>query len=127
MAAPNIVSVTDIRGKSNVANLTNVSSSIIVNPENSGKVFKINTIMVSNIDTANNGNVTIELFKFGAQNVHTGVGNTIYYIADQITVPAKSTLDILSKSLYLEEGDHIKGSADSNNRLHFISSFEEIS
>ena len=127
MAAPNIVNVTDIRGKSNVANLTTVSSSIIVNPVNSNKVFKINTIMVANIDGVNSGNVNIELFKFGAQNVATGVGNTTYFIADVITVPAKSTLDILSKSLYLEEGDQIKASADANNRLHFISSFEEIS
>jgi len=127
MAAPNIVSVTDIRGKSNVANLTNVSSSVIVNPVNSGKVFKINTIMVANIDGVNSGNVNVELFKFGAQNVATGVGNTTYFIADGITVPAKSSLDILSKSLYLEEGDQIKANADANNRLHFISSFEEIS
>ena len=32
----------------------------------------------------------------------------------------------LSKTLYLEEGDQIRVRADSNNRLHFISSFEEI-
>jgi hypothetical protein len=127
MAAPNIVNVSNILGKSNVANLTTVSSSIIVNPVNSNKVFKINTIMISNIDGTFAGNVNVELFKFGAQNVATGVGNTIYFIADVITVPAKSTLDILSKSLYLEEGDQIKASADANNRLHFISSFEEIS
>ena len=127
MAAPNIVSVTDIRGKSNVANVTTVSSSVIVNPVNSNKVFKVNTLIVSNVDGSNSGNVSVELFKFGAQNVATGVGNTIYFIADVITVPAKSTLDILSKSLYLEEGDQIKASADANNRLHFISSFEEIS
>jgi len=127
MAAPNIVSVTDIRGKSNVANVTTVSSSVIVNEVNSGKVFKINTLIVSNVDGTNAGNVSVELFKFGAQNVHTGVGNTTYAIANVVTVPAKSSLDILSKSLYLEEGDHIKVKGDANNRLHFISSFEEIS
>lgn len=127
MAAPNIVAVTTIRGKSNVANLTTVSSSIIVNPVNSNQVFKINTIIVSNVDGANNGTVTVELFKFGAQNTSTGLGNAVYSLANTVTVPAKSSLDILSKTLYLEEGDHIKAKADSNNRLHFISSFEEIS
>ena len=50
MAAPNIVAVTTIRGKSNVANLTTTSSSVVVNDVNSGKVFKINTIIVSNVD-----------------------------------------------------------------------------
>jgi hypothetical protein len=127
MAAPNIVSVTDIRGKSNVANITTVSSSVIVNPVNSNKVFKINTLIVSNVDGTNAGNVSVELFKFGAQNTSTGIGNSVYAIANVVTVPAKSSLDILSKSLYLEEGDNIRVKADANNRLHFISSFEEIS
>jgi hypothetical protein len=127
MAAPNIVSVTDIRGKSNVANITTVSSSVIVNAVNSGKVFKINTLIISNVDGNNSGNVSVELFKFGAQNTSTGSGNATYAIANTVTVPARSSLDILAKSLYLEEGDQIKVKGDANNRLHFISSFEEIS
>jgi hypothetical protein len=127
MAAPNIVSVSNILGKSNVANVTTVSSSVIVNAVNSGKVFKINTLIVSNVDGTNSGNVSVELFKFGAQNTSTGTGNTTFAIANVVTVPAKSSLDILSKSLYLEEGDQIKVKGDANNRLHFISSFEEIS
>ena len=127
MAAPNIVAVTTIRGKSNVANITTVSSSVVVNPVNSGQVFKLNTIIVSNVDGTNSGNVTVELFKFGAQNTSTGTGNAVYSLANVVTVPAKSSLDIMSKSLYLEEGDHRKAKADSNNRLHLITSFEEIS
>jgi len=97
MAAPNIVSVTTIRGKSNVANLTTTSSSVIVNPANSGQVFKINTIIISNVDGTNAGNVSVELFKFGSQNVSTGSGNTTYAIANVVTVPAKSSLDVMSK------------------------------
>ena len=127
MAAPNIVAVSTIRGKSNVANLTTTSSSVIVNDVNSGKVFKINTIMISNVDGTNSGNVSVELFKFGAQNTSTGSGNATYGIANNMTVPAKSSLDVMSKSLYLEEGDQLKAKADSNNRLHLITSFEEIS
>lgn len=127
MAAPNIVAVSTIRGKSNVANLTTTSSSVIVNDVNSGKVFKINTIMISNVDGTNAGNVSVELFKFGAQNVATGTGNAVYSLANSVTVPAKSSLDVMSKSIYLEEGDQLKAKADSNNRLHLITSFEEIS
>jgi hypothetical protein len=127
MAAPNIVSVTNILGKSNVANVTTISSTVISNAVNSGKVFKINTLIVSNVDGTNAGNVSVELFKFGAQNTSTGLGNATYAIANTVTVPAKSSLDILAKSLYLEEGDQIKVKGDANNRLHFISSFEEIS
>ena len=127
MAAPNIVAVSTIRGKSNVANLTTTSSSVIVNDVNSGKVFKINTIMISNVDGINASNVSVELFKFGSQNVSTGTGNATYAIANVMTVPAKSSLDVLSKSIYLEEGDQLKAKSDANNRLHLITSFEEIS
>lgn len=127
MAAPNIVAVTTIRGKSNVANLTTTSSSVVVNDVNSGKVFKINTIIVANVDGTNSGNVTVEMFKFGAQNVSTGSGNSVYSLANSVTVPAKASLDVMSKSLYLEEGDHLKAKADANSRLHLITSFEEIS
>ena len=127
MAAPNIVAVSTIRGKSNVANLTTTSSSVIVNDVNSGKVFKINTIMISNVDGSAAGNVTVEMFKFGAQNVSTGSGNAVYSLANSVTVPAKSSLDVMSKSIYLEEGDQLKAKADTNNRLHLITSFEEIS
>ena len=127
MAAPNIVAVSTIRGKSNVANLTTTSSSVIVNDVNSGKVFKINTIMISNVDGSAAGNVTVEMFKFGAQNVATGSGNAVYSLANSVTVPAKSSLDVMSKSIYLEEGDQLKAKADTNNRLHLITSFEEIS
>lgn len=127
MAAPNIVAVSTIRGKSNVANLTTTSSSVIVNPINSNQVFKINTIIVSNYDGFTGGNVSIEIFKFGAQNTSTGTGNSVYSLATSISVPAKSSLDLLSKSLYLEEGDHLKAKADANSRLSLITSFEEIS
>jgi len=127
MAAPNIVAVTTIRGKSNVANLTTTSTAVIVNSVGSNIVTKINTIIVSNVDGTNAGNVSVELFKFGSQNVNTGVGNSTYALANVMTVPAKSSLDILGKSLYLEEGDQLKAKSDANNRLHLITSFEEIS
>ena len=127
MAAPNIVAVSTIRGKSNVAYLSTVSSSVIVNPVNSNQVFKINTIIVSNYDGLVGGNVSVEIFKFGAQNTSTGTGNSVYSLATSIAVPAKSSLDLLSKSLYLEEGDHLKARADANSRLSLITSFEEIS
>jgi len=131
MAAPNIVSVANILGKSNVANVTTVTSNVVSNVYGSNKVFKINTIIISNVDGANNGIVTVGLYKggnSGSQRTADGtVYNTVFSIANTITVPAKSSLDILAKNLYLEEGDVITVRADANNRLHMITSFEEIS
>jgi hypothetical protein len=131
MAAPNIVSVSNILGKSNVANITTVTSNVIVNGSGSGKVFKINTIIISNVDGSSASNVTVGLYKAGntgSQRSADGtLANTVFSIANVVTVPARSSLDLLSKTLYLEEGDVITVKSDANNRLHMIASFEEIS
>ena len=58
MAAPNIVNVTSIFGKTTYD--TNVSTSTIQPPTaNSGKVFKVNTIIAANIDGTNTADITV--------------------------------------------------------------------
>jgi len=44
-----------------------------------------------------------------------------------MSVPAASTLDILSKVLYLNEGDALQVSASVNSYLEAVVSYEEIS
>lgn len=117
MAAPNIVNVSDIRGKCNVANVTTSFANLVVNEASSGKVFKINALYVSNVDGTSPTNVSIGL-------VRTGYS---YAIANTIIVPADSTLDVLSKSIYLEEGDYIQINAEADNQAHAVCSFEELS
>jgi len=47
MANPNIVNVTDIRGKTTYAALTTTLTTVLLaNAASSGKVFKVNSIMV---------------------------------------------------------------------------------
>jgi hypothetical protein len=63
MANPNIVNVTDIRGKTVVASLTTTSSTLVVeNVAASGKVFKINSLIVSNVDGSSAADITIICF-----------------------------------------------------------------
>jgi hypothetical protein len=119
MAAPNIVNVTTITAKTVGAALTTSSADIVTNSAASGKVFKINAIYVSNVDGANNSEATVAFYN--ADNT------TSYKLAYTITVPADATLDILSKPIYLEEGDKITGLASSNSDLEIIVSYEELS
>ena len=58
MAAPNIVNVATITGKTAVANVTTIASDIVTNSAASGKVFKINSLIISNIDGANTADIT---------------------------------------------------------------------
>jgi hypothetical protein len=117
MAAPNIVNVTTINGNTAVANVTNVASNLVVNSASSNKVVKINSLYISNIDGETDGSINIAFTR----------AEVNYFIAKTIIVPADSTLDIVSKSIYLQEGDTIKIDGSSNSLMQAVCSFEEIS
>lgn len=119
MAAPNIVNVATIIGRTVGAALTTSSADIVTNSAASNKVFKVNAIYVSNVDGVNNADATVGFFDSSA--------SATYELANTITVPADATLDILSKPIYLEEGDKITALASANSDLEIIVSFEEIS
>lgn len=119
MAAPNIVNVSNIRGNTAVMNVTTVASNVVSNEVSSNKVYKINTLIVSNIDGTNSADITASLFR----------GAIEYRLASTIAVPADASLVIISKdtSIYLEEGDYMRLTASANNDLNAICSYEEIS
>lgn len=119
MAQPNIVNVATIRGNTALMNVTTVASNVVVNPASSNKVYKINTLLISNIDGTNASDITAEFWR----------GGIAYDIAATIAVPADSTLVLISKdtSIYLEEGDYIRLQASANNDLNAVLSYEEIS
>jgi len=120
MAAPNIVNVSTITAKTKGADLgTTLTTALLENSASSGKVFKINTIIVSNIDGANTADVTIKYYD----------GSSTFDIGKTIAVPADSTLVLTDKNtvLYLEEGASIQGGASATSDLQCIISYEEIS
>jgi hypothetical protein len=119
MAAPNIVNVATITGKTVGAALTTSSADIVTNSAGSGKVFKVNAIYVANVDGTNSADVTVGFYDASATST--------YELAHTVAVPADSTLDIMSKSIYLEEGDKIVASASASGDLEIVVSFEEIS
>lgn len=120
MANPNIVNVSDIRGKVTGLALTTVNNAIVLNSSGSNKVFKINTITVANID----GTSAADLTGFLYQNQ----ANT-FYLAYTISIPADASLVLISKdtSIYLQENDSIVLTASANGDLQAVCSYEEIS
>lgn len=124
MANPNIVNVTDIRGKTSVADLSTTNATAVVsNAAASGKVFKINSIIVSNVDGTSAADITISLYS------QDDIGGTATQIASTISVPADATLVVLDKttSIYLEEDKSIGATAGTANYLKVVCSYEEIS
>ena len=119
MAAPNIVGVTTITGKTAVLAVTTTATAIVTNSAGSNKVFKINSLVVSNVDGTNSADITVDLYR----------SSTAYELARTITVPADATLVVISKetAIYLEEGDSLRCTASANSDLEAVCSYEEIS
>tara|TARA_R110001606_G_scaffold399031_1_gene580018 strand:- start:4067 stop:4444 length:378 start_codon:yes stop_codon:yes gene_type:complete len=123
MAAPNIVGVSTITGKTVATSLADTNATTILsNAVSSGYVYKINNIIVANDDGTNAADITIAL-----HNEDDG-GGTGFKIASTVAVPADSTLIVLDKasSIYLEEDRSIVATASAANDLDVIISYEEI-
>jgi hypothetical protein len=124
MAAPNIVNVTSIIGKSAVVDLTTTNATLVVeNTAASGKVFKIESLIISNVDGTNAADITISLYS------EDNIGGTATEIVSTVSVPADSSLVVIDRntSIYLEEDKSIGATAGSASDLKVVVSYEEIS
>ena len=124
MAEPNLVNVTSIFGKTAYDSDVGTSDSdLLSNAAGSNKVLKINTIIAANRDGTNDADITVF--------VCTVSGNgtpALYFLAKTITVPADSSLVIISKdtSFYLEEDFRIRSVASASGDISLMVSYEEI-
>lgn len=90
MAAPNIVNVTTIYGKSANLVLTTGWQTLITNAGGSGTVIKLNALYVGN-------NSATPVTLYGAN------GGGIYLYS--MSIPAYSCMDLINKPIYIEEGN----------------------
>ena len=119
MAAPNLVNVTSIYGKTVGAALsTTTTTDILTCP--SDKVLKINSIIVANVDGADAADATVYFYDSSA--------TTRYALASTISVAADATLVVLGKDypIYLEESDQIEAGASVTSDLEIVISYEEM-
>ena len=117
MAAPNIVNVATITGKTAVQAIGTSAAAIVTNSGSSNKVFKVNALYIPNVDGTNDATVNVDLYR----------SSTAYHIAKTINVPADTSIDVLTKPVYLEEGDALRLTASAASDLEGVCSYEEIS
>lgn len=123
MANPNIVSVSAIYGNNSLTSLsTTNATSIVNNAASSGKVYKINSIIVANVDGSTAADITINVYS------QDDLGGTAYALASTVSVPADATLVVIDKntSIYLKEDQSIGATAATASDLVVIASWEEI-
>ena len=130
MAAPNIASLTTITGKTTYYTPTGVTAVILLpNAAASGNVFKINQIVVANVDGTNAVDASVSIYTNGAVAQGSAPsGGTAYPIASTISVPADASLIVVDKTtgIYLEEGVSISITSGTASKLTFSISYETM-
>ena len=124
MAAPNVVNVTSIYGKTSYLTPANTTSNVLLaNASGSGKVFKINAIVASNVDGTNAVDTTVSI------NTAAAGSGTSYPLASTVSVPADASLIVVDKStaFYLEEDKSIVVTSGTSSKISYTVSYEEIS
>jgi len=124
MSAPNIVNVATITAKTDTLLLTGTSAvQLLENPASSGKVMKVNSLVVANVDGTNAASITVGIYP---QDDITG---TPVLLASTISVPADASLIVIDKNmgLYLEENTSIGVTASAANDLACTITYEELS
>jgi hypothetical protein len=116
MANPNIVNVTSIYGTTAVQAVGNTLTALVTNSAGSGSVYKVDTLILSNNDTSGH-TVTVDVFR----------SSTSYPISKTVSVPVAAMYDVLTKFIYLNEGDVLRVSADTANVVTAVCSYEVIS
>ena len=123
MAAPNIVNVTSIVGKTSYLVPDTVSATVLLaNSASTGKVFRVNQITAANTDGSNQVDVTV------AVNSAADGSGTSYPIVSTVAIPADATLIVTDKttSFYLEEDKSVVVTAGASSSLALVVSYEEI-
>lgn len=124
MAAPNIVNVASVIGKTAYATPSNTTANVLLaNAASSNKVFKINQIVAANVDGTNAIDCTVAI------NSAAGGGGTSFAIASTVSVPADASLIVVDKStaIYLEEDKSIVVTSGTASKITYTVSYEEIS
>ena len=120
MANPNIVNVTSIYGKVDGHALTtdaiSDSGSNVITC-GSEQLYKINSIIVSNVDGTNSCTIDV------AVNLSS---DARFYLAKSVTLPAATTLVVVGKDspIYLEEGDELEAKASAASDAELVVSYE---
>lgn len=130
MANPNIVNVTTIYGTTTYYTPTGTSAVVLLpNAASSGKVFKINQLVVANT-TGSAANATVSIYTNGAVAQGSAPSSgTAYPIVSTISVPANASLVAVDKTtaIYLMEGTSITVTSGTGSALTYSVSYEDIS
>lgn len=131
MAAPNILALTTATGKTTYLTPSGTTAVVLLtNAASSGKVLKVNSLVVSNVDGTNAVDCTVSIYTNGAVAQGSAPsGGTAYPIISTVSVPADASLIVVDKTtqIYLEENVCISVTSGTASKLTYSVSYEELS
>lgn len=119
MAAPNLLSATTSNGKTAVVAVGTSATTIIANSAASGKLLKILSLYISNVDGAASADVTVDVYR----------SSTAYRLCYTVAVANDKALIVIGSDapIYLEEGDTLRATASASGDLEAVCSYTDIS
>jgi hypothetical protein len=124
MATPNINDSTkNITGyTAGTALSTTNATAILNNAASSGKLLKVNSVYVANVDGANNCDVTVAYY------TQDDLGGTAFKLASTVSVPFDATVVVIGKDapIYLREDSSLGATASAASDIEIVVSYEEI-
>lgn len=97
---PNITAVTNLQGQTTGANtITNETS--VVSVGNANHTYKVNAILIANDSTSAATEVDVKF--------HDGTNG--FTFVNNVSIPAKASLDVLSSPMYVNNSESIKVTA----------------
>lgn len=127
MANPNILESSTVVGNTSTYLISTTAdpfaTALVNNAASSGKVYKINSIIASNVDGTSAADITIKIFS------QDDLGGTGTAIVSTLSIPADASIVIVDKttSIYLLEDKSIGATAGTANDVVVTCSWEEIS
>lgn len=124
MAAPNIVTLTSMLGKTDAVALSTTSiTSILSNAADSGVVLRVISVRVANVDGSASSTVSV------SYNNAANAGGTEFKLVDLKTINQNEYAEIVTKDspIYLEEDTSLSATASAADDFTVIVTYEEIS
>jgi hypothetical protein len=131
MAAPNIVNVTTIFGKTTYLTPSGTSAVVLLpNATGSNKVLKINQIVAANVNGSSAVDTTVAIYTNGSVAQGSAPsGGTAFPVVSTVSVPADASLIVTDKTtaIYLEENQSISVTSGTASGITYSISYEDIS
>jgi hypothetical protein len=124
MANPNLAAATNVYAANAQVSLTATTATLLVtNAASSGKVYLIDSIVVSNVDGVNAADISVVRF-----NSATNTG-TAFPICSTVVVPADASLIVVGSEnkINLTENESIYVTASAANDLVVDANWKELS